>query len=492
MKHGYRKSDTSVVPEKFSNKPVNVGAERMEERDVPKENRKQQNMLRTQCRESVHSKLQLIHQKAKSDKKMRFTTLMHHIYNIDMLRTAYLELKRNAAPGIDRETWDSYGTNLEKNLQDLSEKLKSGAYRAKPVRRVYIPKADGKQRPLGVTALEDKVVQRAAVAVMNAIYEVDFRGFSYGFRPKRGQHQALDALYIAISTKKVNYVFDADIRDFFNKINREWLVKFIEHRIADKRVVRLIQKWLNAGILDKGEIIYNEQGTVQGSSASPLLANVFLHYVYDLWIQHWRKYRAHGEVIVVRFADDTVVGFQYESDAKQFQKELQERLLRFDLELHPEKTRLIEFGRFAAENREKRGEGKPESFTFLGFTHICGKQRKDGKFAILRHTIKKRLHAKVKEIKDELRKRMHDPINAVGQWLKAVLTGHYRYFGVPGNSDAMGDFRHLISQRWLQVLRRRGQKGRMTWDTMQKLIDRWLPPPQICHKYPNQRFGVII
>ena len=464
----------------------------MEGRGMPKENKQQQNMLRTQRREGVLSKLQLIHQKAKSDKKMRFTTLMHHIYNIDMLRMAYLELKRNAAPGIDRETWDSYGTNLEDNFKDLSERLKMDAYKAKPVKRVHIPKADGKQRPVGVTALEDKIVQRAAVAVMNAIYEVDFKGFSYGFRPGRGQHQALDALYVGISSKKVNYVFDADIRDFFNRINRGWLIKFIEHRIADKRVVKLIQKWLNAGVLDKGEIIHNDQGAVQGSSASPLLANLFLHYVYDLWAQHWRKYRARGEVIVVRFADDTTVGFQYESDANQFQKELKERLLTFGLELHPEKTRLIEFGRFAAENREKRGEGKPETFTFLGFTHICGKTRKGGKFAILRRTIKKRMRAKVKEIKEELTKRMHDTIQDVGQWLKAVVTGHYRYYGVPGNTDAMGDFRFQISQRWIRVLRRRGQKGLMTWDRMRKLIDRWLPPPQICHKYPNERIGVTI
>lgn len=459
---------------------------------MPKENKRQQNMFRTQCREGMLSKLQLIHQRAKADKKVKFTTLMHHIYNIDMLRLSYLELKRKAAPGVDQETWESYGRDLERNLQDLSGRLKSGAYRAKPVRRVYIPKADGKQRPLGVTALEDKVVQRAAVAVMNTIYEADFKGFSYGFRPKRGQHHALDALHEGISTRKVNYVFDADIRDFFNRINREWLVKFIEHRIADRRVVRLIQKWLNAGILEEGKVIYAEQGTPQGSSVSPLLANVFLHYVYDLWVQQWRKQKAHGEVIVVRFADDTVVGFQYEADAKGFQEELKERLRKFGLELHPEKTRLIEFGRYAAENRMRRKEGKPETFTFLGFTHICGKTRKNGKFAVQRQTIKKRIRAKIKEIKDELRERMHQPIPEVGQWLNAIVTGHYRYYGVPGNSKAMGYFRHLIGQRWLQSLRRRGQKGRMTWKRMGELIEGWLPRPQICHKYPSERMGVKI
>jgi len=463
----------------------------MEGRSLPEENKKQQNIRRTQGRESMLSKLQLIHQKAKADKTIKFTALMHHIYNIDMLRWSYLEIKRKAAPGVDNETWSSYGKDLETKLQDLSDRLKRGAYRAKPVRRVYIPKTDGKLRPLGVTALEDKIVQRATVAVLNTIYEVDFKEFSYGFRPKHSQHQALDSLYIGLTTKKVNYVFDADIRDFFNKINREWLVKMIEHRIADKRVVHLIQKWLNAGILEEGKIIYNEQGTPQGGSGSPLFANVFLHYVYDLWIQQWGKLKARGEMIVVRFADDTVVGFQYESDAKQFQKELKDRLLKFGLELHPDKTRLIEFGRFAEENRNKRGEGKPETFTFLGFTHICGKTKK-GRFAIFRRTIKKRMHAKVKEIKDELKRRMHDSIRDVGLWLKAVVTGHYRYYGVPGNKQALDDFRYLISQRWMQSLKRRGQKGRIKWDKMTKLIDRWLPLPQICHKYPNERIGVII
>lgn len=487
-----RKSDKSVVPKKFSNKPDNVGAERMEGRDLPKENKKQQNTLRTQHREGVLNELLLIHHKAKTDKKLKFTTLMHHIYNIDMLRLSYFEIKRDAAPGIDQETWATYGRNLETNLQDLSVKLKRGSYKAKAVRRVYIPKPDGKQRPLGVTALEDKIVQRAAVAVLNAIYETDFLGFSYGFRPKHSQHQALDALYVEMFTKKVNFIYDADIRDFFNMINREWLIKFIEHRIVDKRVVRLIQKWLNAGILEEGKIIYNEQGTPQGSSVSPLLANVFLHYIYDLWIQQWKERKARGDIIVTRFADDTVVGFQYKSDAQQFQTDLKERLHKFGLELHPDKTRLIEFGRFAAGNREKRGEEKPETFTFLGFTHICGKTRENGKFTILRQTIKKKMQKKLSEIKDELRKRMHHPIQEVGQWLKAVVTGHYRYYGIPGNFDAMNYFRHEISLRWKHSLKRRSQKGNITWVKMEKLIDRWLPKPRIYHKYPNERVGVTI
>ena len=488
----HRKSDTLVVAEKPLNKPVKTDAERVEQRGVPEENKRQQNMLRTQRRESVQSKLQLIHQKAKKDKTLKFTTLMHHIYNIDMLRMSYLELKKKAAPGVDKVIWEDYKVNLEGNLQDLSERIKKGSYKAKPVRRVYIPKADGKQRPLGVTALEDKIVQRATVAVMNTIYEADFLGFSYGFRPKKGQHQALDALYMGISTKKVSYIFDADIRDFFNKIDREWLIKFIEHRISDKRLIRLVKKWLNAGILENGEIIYNEQGTPQGSSASPLFANVFMHYVYDLWVQQWRKREARGDVIVVRFADDTVVGFQYESDAKHFQKELKERLLKFGLELHPEKTRLIEFGRFAAQNREKRKKGKPKTFTFLGFTHICGKTRKDGRFTIQRQTIKKKMRAKVREIKDDLKARMHDTIQETGKWLRSILIGHYQYYAVPGNYQAMSEFRDQISRRWLQTLRRRGQKRPITWDKMRLLLNHWLPKPKICHEYPNKRFGVTI
>lgn len=286
----------------------------------------------------------------------------------------------------------------------------------------------------------------------------------------------------------MNYVFDADIRDFFNKIDRGWLIKFIEHRIADKRLVRLIQKWMNAGIIEEGEITYNEYGTTQGSSVSPLLSNVFLHYVYDLWIQQWRKQQARGEVIVVRFADDTVVGFQYELDAERFQIELKERLQKFGLELHLEKTRLIEFGRFASENRKKKKERKPETITFLGFTHICGKTQKNGKFAILRYTIRKKMRAKTKEIKEELRKRMHEPIHKTGQWLRAVVTGHYRYYGVPGNEKAMSDFRNGISRRWRQTLKRRSQKGRMKGREMEALYERWLPRPVICHKYPSDRY----
>ena len=348
----------------------------MEGRGLTKGNLPQQNASRTPSRTDAPSALERVRQAAAKGKRLRFTALLHHIYNLDTLRTAYFSLKKEAAAGVDGETWQHYGETLEENLQDLSHRLKRGAYRAKPVRRVYIPKTDGRQRPLGVTALEDKIVQRAAVEVLNAIYEADFLGFSYGFRPGRSQHHALDALYTGLLTRKVSWVLDLDIRSFFDKISHEWLMKFVEHRIADRRVVRLIQKWLNAGVLEDGKRIRMEEGTPQGGSASPLLANVYLHYVFDLWVQAWRRKHAHGDVIVVRFADDIVVGFQEKSDARQFLGELTERMLKFDLQLHPDKTRLLEFGPFAVKNRKQRGEGRPETFNFLGFTHICGKKKR--------------------------------------------------------------------------------------------------------------------
>jgi group II intron reverse transcriptase/maturase len=422
---------------------------------------------------------------------MRFTALFHHIYAPEALRTAYLCLKREAASGVDGETWRHYGEALEDNLQDLSHRLKQGAYRAKPVRRVYIPKADGRLRPLGVTALEDKIVQRAAVEVMNAIYETDFLGFSYGFRPKRSQHNALDALYTGLLTKKVNWVLDLDIRGFFDAISHEWLVKFIEHRIADRRVVRLIQKWLNAGVLEDGKRVRMEEGTPQGGSASPLLANIYLHYVFDLWAQAGRRKQAHGDVIVVRYADDIVVGFQSEADAKRFLAELAERFRKFSLELHPDKTRLLEFGPFAARNRKRRGEGKPETFDFLGFTHICGKKRSNGRFTVMRQTIRKRMQAKLNSVKAELRQRMHAPIQDTGKWLRSVVSGHFRYYGVPMNRHALKKFRFRIGWLWHRALSRRSQNGRVPWNRMRRLIDHWLPPVCVYHPFPLRRMGVI-
>jgi group II intron reverse transcriptase/maturase len=356
---------------------------------------------------------------------------------------------------------------------------------------VYIPKADGRQRPLGVPALEDKIVQRAAVEVLNAIYETDFLGFSYGFRPGRSQHQALDALYTGLLTKKVNWVLDLDIRHFFDGLSHEWLVKFIEHRIADRRVVRLIQKWLNAGVLEDGKRIRVEEGTPQGGSASPLLANVYLHYVFDLWVQAWRQKRAHGDVVVVRFADDIVVGFNSQADAEQFRAELTERMKKFHLELHPEKTRLLEFGPYAIDQRQWRGEGKPETFNFLGFTHICVKKKSNGRFTVLRQTIRKRLQTKLNEVKAELRRRMHQPIPKQGKWLRAVVSGHFRYYGVPMNQPALAVFRFRVGWLWHRSLSRRSQNGRVLWDRMRRLITRWLPWPSVCHPYPLRRMGVI-
>jgi group II intron reverse transcriptase/maturase len=463
----------------------------MEGRGLTKGNPLEQNASRTQSRHNAPSALERIRQAASKDKEMRFTALFHHIYAPEALRTAYLCLKRAAAPGVDGETWRHYGEALEDNLQNLSHRLKQGAYRAKPVRRVYIPKADGRLRPLGVTALEDKIVQRAAVEVMNAIYETDFLGFSYGFRPKRSQHNALDALYTGLLTKKVNWVLDLDIRGFFDAISHEWLVKFIEHRIADRRVVRLIQKWLNAGVLEDGKRIQMEEGTPQGGSASPLLANIYLHYVFDLWAQAWRRKQAHGDVIVVRYADDIVIGFQSEADAKRFRAELAERFGKFSLELHPDKTRLLEFGSFAVRNRKRRGVGKPETFDFLGFTHICGKKRSNGYFTVIRQTIRKRQQAKLNAVKAELRLRMHAPIQDTGKWLRSVVSGHIRYYGVPMNGHALSTFRFKVGWLWHRALSRRSQNGRVPWDRMRRLIDHWLPPVRVHHSFPLRRMGVI-
>lgn len=489
--NGHRKSDRLVVPEKHSNKTGETVAESVEGRSLAKGNAGEQNAPRTQCRTGAPNALDRVRQAARRDRKTKFTALLHHVYALDTLRSAYFSLKKDAAPGVDGETWRHYGQALEANLRDLSERLKHGAYRARPVRRVYIPKADGRQRPLGVTALEDKLVQRATVEVMNAIYETDFLGFSYGFRPGRSPHRALDALYTGLLRRRVNWVLDVDIRGFFDAIDHGWLVKFVEHRIADRRVVRLIQKWLNAGVLEDGKRMRMAEGTPQGGSASPLLANIYLHYVFDLWVRQWRKKRATGEMIVVRFADDIVLGFESEREARQFQDELTERFRQFNLELHPEKTRLLEFGPFAARNRGSRGEGKPETFDFLGFTHICAKTRSGGRFTVMRQTVRKRLQAKLGEVKLALRQRLHAPVPEQGQWLRTVVAGHTRYYGVPTNGRALQRFRFQVGRLWHRALSRRSQRGAVSWHRMRRLIDRWLPRARICHPYPLRRMGVI-
>lgn len=432
----------------------------------------------------LQNALERIRQAACRDKRMRFTALWHHVYNVDRLRKAYYSLKRSAAPGVDGETWASYGQDLEENLLDLSSRLQRGAYRAKPVKRGYIPKPDGRQRPLGITVLEDKIAQRSTVEVLNAIYEEDFLGFSYGFRPGRSPHSALNALYAAIMTRKVSWVLDADIRGYFDTIDHEWLMKFIEHRIADKRVLRHIKKWLNAGVLEDGGKTFSDEGVPQGGSVSPFLANIYLHYVLDLWANKWRKEHGSGDVVIVRFSDDFVVGFQYRKDAERFYKDLVARFIAFNLELQSGKTRTIEFGRFAAKNRNRRGEGKPKTFDFLGFTHICSKTDK-GRFIVLRHTISKRLIAKLKVLKDELRRRLHWPVPKVGKWLRVVVLGHCRYYGLPGNSRKLESFVYHLTHLWFKTLRRRSQRHKINWDRMNRLAARWIPSPRICHPCPD-------
>ena len=490
MMDDQRQSDRPAVPTKAPNNPAHAGAEGLEGSGLAEGNLRQQNAPRTQRRAGAPSALARVREVAGKDKQVRFTALLHHVYDVERLRAAYFALKREAAPGVDGETWRHYGEALERNLADLSARLQRGAYRAKPVRRAYIPKADGRQRPLGVPTLEDKLVQRATVEVLNAIYEADFLGFSYGFRPGRSPHHALDALYAGLLTRKVNWVLDADIQGFFDAIAHGWLVQFLEHRIADRRVVRLIQKWLAAGVLEDGTRTWSELGTPQGGSVSPLLANVYLHYVFDLWVQWWRRTQARGDMIVVRYADDFILGFQHRAEAERFLAALRERFTRFGLELHPEKTRLLEFGPYAVENRRRAGQGKPETFAFLGFTHICGKKR-NGRFTVVRQTLRTRLQAKLSEVKAELRRRLHAPIPVVGTWLRSVVSGHLRYYGVPMNGPALSTFCFQVGRLWYRALRRRSQTARLNWERMRRLLRRWLPPPRITHPYPLRRLGVV-
>jgi group II intron reverse transcriptase/maturase len=425
---------------------------------------------------------------ARRDKEARFTALLHHV-DIDRLRKAYRAIRPQAAPGVDGVTWAAYEEGLEANLADLFARVHAGRYRARPSRRSYIPKADGRQRPLGIATLEDKIVQRAVVEVLNAVYEVDFLGFSYGFRPGRNPHQALDALAVGISRKKVNWVLDADIRDFFTSLDHSWLEKFIEHRIADGRVLRLIRKWLAAGVVEDGKWSETVEGAPQGASVSPLLANVYLHYVFDLWAHWWRRRYARGDVIIVRFADDFTVGFEYQEDAQRFLHDLRERFAKFRLELHPDKTRLIEFGRYAAERRRARGLGKPETFDFLGFTHICGRMR-DGRFWVRRITISKRMRAKLRQVKDQLVRRRYRPIPEQGRWLASVVRGHRAYYAVPGNRAAVATFRTQVTRHWHEALQRRSQRTRINWMRMNRLATRWLPPARVVHPFPDVRFRV--
>jgi group II intron reverse transcriptase/maturase len=432
--------------------------------------------------------LDRVRQAAKARKKERFTALLHHV-TAELLKEAYFALKRDAAPGVDGLTWKAYEQDLEANVVGLHARVHRGSYRALPSKRHYIAKADGRQRPLGIAALEDKIVQRALVEVLNAIYEEDFLGFSYGFRPGRSQHNCLDALAVGITRTKVNWILDADIRSFFDSISHDWLTRFVEHRVGDPRVIRLIRKWLKAGVMEDGRVKSTEEGTPQGAVISPLLANIYLHYVFDLWANRWRQHHAHGQVIIVRYADDVVVGFEHEAEAQRFRTELQQRMEKFALSLHPGKTRLIEFGRFAAQNRARRGLGKPETFNFLGFTHICGRSRRGG-FQLLRKTRRDRLRAKLRELKEKLRRCRHDSIPEQGRQLAQVVRGYFNYHAVPTNAQSMSDFRNHVVVLWRRTLRRRSQKDRTPWARMAQLAAAFLPAVRILHPWPEARFAV--
>jgi RNA-directed DNA polymerase len=488
MANEREKSDPAIVAGKPTNKAERSAAEPAEPRAGAKGNAGQQSTRRAQNRESMSQALDRIRQAARERKKEKFTALFHHL-TVDLLDNAFGELARDAAAGVDGQTWTEYVARRERNLADLHARLHRGAYRALPSRRVYIPKPDGRQRPLAVAALEDKIVQRAVVAVLNAIYEEDFLGFSYGFRPGRGAHDALDALCVGIAGRKVNFILDADIRSFFDEVSRDWLTRFVEHRIGDPRIIRLIQKWLKAGVLEDGIVTDSGRGTGQGSAVSPLLANIYLHYVFDLWAERWRRREAAGDMILVRYADDIVVGFEREDDARRFWDAMRERLGEFALTLHPDKTRLIEFGRFAAANRARRGLSKPETLAFLGFTFICGKSRR-GYFLIERKSRRDRMRAKLKAVKQEMRRRMHQPIPVQGKWLGQVVRGWFNYHAVPTNSRALCAFRFFVTDIWRQSFRRRSQKDGMTWERITRVADDWLPKPKILHPWPQQRFAV--
>jgi RNA-directed DNA polymerase len=479
------KSDSPVVPVKPPNKAAQAAAEVVEERGLAKGNTTSKTRPGHGAGSDAPSALDRVREVARRDKEARFTALLHHV-DPDRLRAAYWAINPKAATGVDGVTWGAYGQDLEANLQELHQRVHAGRYRARPSRRVYIPKADGRPRPLGIATLEDKILQRAVVEVLNAIYEEDFLGFSYGFRPGRSPHDALDALSVGIERKKVNWVLDADLRDFFTSLDHGWLQKFLEHRIADKRVLRLIQKWVSAGVIEDGAWMASEVGAPQGASASPLLANIYLHYVLDRWARQWRRRNAHGDVVIVRFADDFVAGFEHEVDAQRFLSDLRERLAKFNLELHPDKTRLIEFGRHAARTRAARGVGKPETFDFLGFTHYCGKT-KTGRFWLKRKTSSKRMRAKLAEVKDQCLRRRHQPIPLQGQWLASVVRGHLAYYAVPGNQAAAA-FRNQAMRHWFKALRRRSQRTRLTWKRMYRLATRWLPPARVVHPFPSVRF----
>jgi len=443
--------------------------------------------VRSQDRVAVSFGLDSVRRKAESDKNVKFTSLLHHV-TATLLRESYYQLRKDAAAGVDEETWFEYYEGHWDRIENLRERIHKGSYRAQPSRRAYVTKEDGSQRPLGIAALEDKIAQQAICTVLNQIYETDFVDFSYGFREKRSQHNALDALYVGITSRKINWILDADIKGFFDNLNHEMLLDFLKKRIGDKRVLRLISKWIKTGYIENGKRVRQEVGTPQGSVISPLLANIYLHYVLDIWASMWRKTKAKGDMIIVRYADDFVIGFQYYEEAVTFLADLHGRLSKHELILHPQKTRLIEFGKYASRNRKRKGKGKPETFDFLGFTHMCSKNRK-GDFFLRRKTKRKQLKKKLKEVKDELKERMHDKIKETGKWLATVITGHKNYFAVPGNMDAVKEFYKQCMRQWLRTLRRRSHKAqKLTWEVFRKKVEELIPRPRLVHPFPEQRF----
>ncbi len=484
------KSDSVIVAAKPTNKGTAVPAEPVEPRTEPKGNPEDQSTRRTQDRESVTQAADRIRQFVQREPGTRLTTLLHHV-TVDALRWAFFELTKDAAAGADGMTWRMYEEGLEGRLADLHDRVHSGAYRATPSRRVNIPKPDGGTRPLGVAAIEDKIVQKAvAEIILTPIYEAEFLGFSYGFRPGRGAHDALDALAVGLTQRKISWVVDCDIRKFFDTVSRDWLVRSLEHRIGDKRVIRLIIKWLNAGVMEDGEWRDDLRGTPQGSVISPILANVYLHYVLDLWFhKKWRGREVNGDAIIVRYADDFVVGFQYKRDAERLLDAVKERFEGFDLELHPDKTRLIEFGRFAIERRRERGQGRPETFDFLGFTHYCTETRR-GRFQLGRKPVAKRMARTLKRIKEALRRRMHDYVEETARWLGKVLDGWLNYYAVPTSFPYVRRFADRLERLWLRTLRRRSQKDRSGWAQVAKLTAKHWPQLEIRHPWPDQRFAV--
>src|SRR6516164_1571124 len=485
------KSDLPEVAGKRANKAASAAAELVERRGGAKENAGLQSTVRTQSREAVSQAQARIREAVDRNRQDKLTALLHHL-TTDVLRASFFGLKKSAAPGVDEMTWTEYAEGLEENLSDLHSRVQTGVYRALPSRRTYIPKADGRQRPLGIASLEDKIVQAAVVAILTPIYEAEFLGFSYGFRPGRSQHHALDALAFGIGKRRINWVLDCDVQSFFDKVSREWLIRFVEHRIGDRRIIRLIAKWLTAGVLEDGCLIDTGEGTPQGAVISPFLANVYLHHVYDQWAHQWRRRRATGDVIIVRYADDSIVGFEHQQEAEQFLADLKARLARFGLNLHPEKTRLIEFGRNAIANRRTRGLGKPETFDFLGFKHYCATRRDGSGFVLGRKPMAKRMRTKLREIKEQLMATRHDGIDGQGKWLAQVLRGWMAYYAVPMSGSAISAFRHHMIERWHGAVMRRSQRRRLTRARMKTIADRYLPFPRILHPWPEKRFLVTI